>query len=252
MKSVTKFLLGVVIIFFVMIAFFGGRNLTSKIQVEKASSDDPASWMNPYTSSSPMHREFDQYRQWILNNEKLATFSGMARPTDRLTLSGQLATKGFARLPTDLLEQHLPLVGKMLTSLDTRTCSNFIKYGISDSDFSAYAYPIMNSFNDTEAKAWFLVNRSAIEAQLNGSPFIESSMENIKQAIFKISKLMSESQSRAFISRLGNLKNENDEDACSTARTLYIEGNLLPEPYRGYMARLLLAGDDGRQKPLIK
>jgi hypothetical protein len=151
-------------------------------------------------------------------------------------------------LPTDLLEQNFPLVGKMLASLDTHMCSKFIKEGIPDSEFKDYAYPVAELFTDAEAKAWFLVNKSAVEAQLKGSPFIVLSTEDAKQAILKLAESMSEPQARAFMSALANLKTVSDEDACATARTLFLKGNSLSEPYRGYMARMLLTGDDGHQK----
>lgn len=210
MNYTTRYLRSAALIFCSLFVFFHGCPFTKKHDVRKiaisenkvggANVNDPAVWMNPFSVLSPAHREFSEYRQWVLNNEKLAAASDMGRPTDRLMLSGQLAAKGFARLPTDSLEQHLPLVGKMLASLDTRTCSKFIKKGIPDSEFTAYAYPVMESFTDAEAKAWFLVNRSAIEAQLDGSRLIVLSTEDAKQGILKIAKSMYEPQSRAFIS----------------------------------------------------
>lgn len=200
---------------------------------------DRAVWMNPYSVSSPIYREFNEYGQWLVTNRELAAASNTTRPADLLMLSGQLAAKGYARLPTDLLEQQLSLVGKILASLDPHTCSEFIRGRLSDIELNEYAYPVMNTFSDTEAKAWFLTSKSAVIAQLHGSPPIVLSTENATQGILEIAKSMSEPQAKAFISGLANLKTERDEDACATARTLYLKGDSLPEPYRGYMARLL-------------
>ncbi len=76
------------------------------------------------------------------------------------------------RLPTQLLEQRLSSVNKILPSLDTHTCSTLIKGGLNSADFTTQAASVMNSFDADEAKAWFAVGRAAIKAQLNESPRI--------------------------------------------------------------------------------
>ncbi|CAE6745364.1 hypothetical protein [Paraburkholderia haematera] len=253
----TRYLRSAALLFWSLFIFFHGCPFTKKHAAGKiavrdnrerevkvgntnVNVNDPAVWMNPYYVSSPIYREFNEYGQWLVTNRELAAASNTTRPADLLMLSGQLAAKGYARLPTDLLEQHLPLVGKILASLDPHTCSEFIRGRLSDIELNDYAYPVMNTFSDTEAKAWFLTSKSAVIAQLHGSPPIVLSTENATQGILKIAKSMSEPQAKAFISGLANLKNESNEDACATARTLYFKGDSLPEPYRGYMARLLL------------
>ncbi|MBK5053011.1 hypothetical protein IQ287_27730 [Burkholderia sp. R-69927] len=214
----------------------------------KTNDNDPAVWMNPYAASSPIYREFNEYRQWILNNKQLTAASGTALPTDLLMLSGQLAAKGMPRLPADVLEQRLSSLNKILPSLDTHMCSTLIKGGFNASEFTSQAASVMNSFNADEAKAWFSVGRAAIEAQLDGSPLIVLPTEDALRGILKISKSMHEPQSKDFISGMAHLKTANEEDACATVRILYSRGNSLPDPYRGYMARMLLTGTKGNEK----
>ncbi|MFL9944790.1 hypothetical protein PQR68_02265 [Paraburkholderia agricolaris] len=209
---------------------------------------DPNARINPYSVSSPIHREFDEYRKWVLDNRKLAALSGSADPGHLLRLSGQLAVKGLPRLSTDLLEQRLSAVTRILPSLDTHMCSMFLKGGINATEFIAQASSVMESFSDDEAKAWFAVNRAAIEAQLDGSPLMVLPTEDATRGVLKIARSMYEPESAAFISGLTGLKTANDEDACATVRILYSKGNTLSEPYRGYMARMLLTGTEGNQK----
>ncbi|WP_234480338.1 hypothetical protein [Paraburkholderia nemoris] len=254
MKLTTRFLLSAIVVICVATAFFHGCHQKPKKGVnETAVRDvmvrDATVWTNPFSKTSPIYREAEEFHQWLLDNRTLADEVDAAGSVDKLMLAGQLATKGLARLPTDLLEQRLPLVGRMLASLDTHTCSRFIRGEIPDSEFISYAAPIMESFSAAEAKAWFTVNGSAIKAQLGNAPILVLSTENAKQAIFQIAKSMQEPEHSAFGSGLAGLQTESDEDACATARTLYLKGNSLAEPYRGYMARLLLTGKDGHQKP---
>jgi hypothetical protein len=264
MNYTTRYLRSAALIFCSLFLFFHGCPFTKKHDVRKISAvsskvsdartsdgdaNDPNVWVNPYSASSPIYSEFDEFRKWVLNNRKLAAVSGTARPGDLLRLSGRLEAQGIPRLPTDLLEKRLSSVNKILASLDTRMCSKLIKGGISAPEFTAYASSIMESFDDEEAKAWFLVNKAAIEAQLDGSPLIVLPTEDATRGILKIAKSMYEPQSKAFISGLAGLKTESNEDACATVRILYSKGNSLPEPYRGYIARMLLTGKEGNEKP---
>ncbi|MCX4153193.1 MULTISPECIES: hypothetical protein [Paraburkholderia] len=210
--------------------------------------NDPTVSMNPYPASSPIHGEFNEFRNWVLNNKKLAALSDSAGPGHLLRLSGQLAVKGLPRLSTDLLEQRLSAVTRILPSLDTHMCSTFLKGGLNAMEFTVQASSVMESFSDDEAKAWFAINKAAIEAQLDGSPLIVLSTEDATRGVLKIARSMYEPESTAFISGLTSLKTANDEDACATVRTLYSKGNALPEPYRGYMARMLLTGKEGNEK----
>ncbi|MFM0073486.1 hypothetical protein PQQ86_20235 [Paraburkholderia sediminicola] len=220
----------------------------ARIVNSNVNADDLDVSMNPYSASSPMHGEFDEFRKWVLNNRKLAALSDSPTPGHLLRLSGQLAAKGVPRLSTDLLEQRLSAMTKILPLLDAHMCSTFLKGGLNAMEFVVQASSAMESFSDDEAKAWFAVNEAAIEAQLNGSPLIVLSTENATRGVLKIARSMYEPESTAFISGLTGLKAANDEDMCATVRTLYTKGNSLPEPYRGYMARWLLTGKEGNEK----
>ncbi|MFM0073485.1 hypothetical protein PQQ86_20230 [Paraburkholderia sediminicola] len=248
MKLMTRFLFGVIVVICATTAFLHSCHLTPKQDVKEIVVSDATVWINPFSKTSPAYREAEEFHQWLLDNRKLADEVGAVGPVDKLLRSGQMVNSGMARLPTNLLEQRLSSVNKILASLDTHMCSKYIKGKMPESEFQSYAFPVIESFDDAEAKAWFFINKSAIEAQLGRSPIIVLSAEDAKQTILKTANSMYEPQSRAFVSGLANLKTESDEDACATARTLYVKGNSLPEPYRGYMARLLLTGKDGQQK----
>ncbi|MFM0253142.1 TolC family protein [Paraburkholderia sediminicola] len=127
---------------------------------------------NPYSLSSPMRREYDEFRKWVLGNKKLVALSPSKNPGDLLSLSGTLEAKGVSKLSTELLEQRLSAVSKILATLDVHTCSTLIRGGFNLPEFTIQAFPVMNSFDENEAKAWMQVNRAAIEAQLTGSPDI--------------------------------------------------------------------------------
>ena len=204
--------------------------------------------INPYDESAPIYSEFNDYRKWLLNNKDIKAVNDAADPMGLMMLSGQLAAKGMPRLPTDLLEQRFSSVKKILPSLDNHICATLIKGNFDATEFAAQSVPKMNSFNSEEAKAWFSVGRAAIEAQLHRSPIIVLSTEDATRGIVKIAKSMYAPQSKEFIASLTGLKTASDEEACATVRILYSRGNSLPEPYRGYIARMLLTGDDGNEK----
>ncbi|MFM0253144.1 hypothetical protein [Paraburkholderia sediminicola] len=220
----------------------------SVVKLEQVKSSNSARWMNPFSKQSAAYREAEKLHQWMLGNAKLTHATQNLEPADKLDFAGQLATKGRARLSTDLLEQRLPLVERVLRSLNARLCARFIRGEIPDRELIGYAIPVMESFSEAEAKAWFAVSEAAIEAELDGLPIIVLSTENAKQAIYQIRQSMYEPQGHAFGLGLASLETEGDQEACATAQTLYSKGNSLSEPYRGYMARLLLTGEDGHQK----
>ncbi|CAE6745345.1 hypothetical protein [Paraburkholderia haematera] len=253
MKLATRFLLTAIVVICAVTAFFHGRDLAPKQDVKETSVraarvSDATVWINPFSKTSPAYREAEEFHQWLLDKRKLADEVGAVGPVDKLLRSGQMVNSGMARLPTNLLEQRLSSVNKILASLDTHMCSKYIKGKMPESEFQSYAFPVMESFDDAEAKAWFFANRSALEAELDRAPIIVVSTEEVLQGLQKIEQSIYQPQSRAFVSGLANLNSESDEDACATARTLYVKGKSLPEPYRGYMARLLLTMDNGRQK----
>ncbi|VVD28580.1 hypothetical protein [Paraburkholderia dioscoreae] len=214
----------------------------------EADVDESAASDNPYSPSSPMRREYDEFRKWVWENKKIVALSPSGNPQDLLDLSGTLEAKGVSKISTELLEQRLSSVNKIIASLDAHTCSTLIRGGFNLSEFTIQAFPVMNSFDEGEAKAWIQVNKAAIEAQLAGSPNIVLSTEDATLAIIKIARLSNASQSKIYFSGLASLKTASDEDACATARTLYSKGNALPEPYRGHIARLLLTGRNGNEK----
>lgn len=253
MKPATRFLFTAIGVICAVTAFFCGRDLASKQDAKKASVSaaglsNTRVWINPFSKTSPAYRETEEFHQWLLANKKLADEVGAVGPADKLVRSGQMVNSGMARLPTNLLEQRLSSVNKILASLDTHMCSKYIKGKMPESEFQSYAFPVMESFDDTEAKAWFFANRFALEAELDRSPIIVLSTGEALQGVQMIAQSIYQPQSRAFLSGLANLNSESDENACATARTLYTEGNSLPEPYRGYIARLLLTMDNGRQR----
>ncbi|MFL9887815.1 hypothetical protein PQR66_32655 [Paraburkholderia agricolaris] len=221
----------------------------SVVKLEQVKSSSSAHWINPLSKQSAAYGEAEKLHQWMRGNAKLTHATRSLKPADKLGFAGQLATNGLARLSTDLLEQRLPLVERVLGSLNTRLCARFIRGEIPDPELVDYAIPVMEAFSEAEAKAWFAVTKAAIEAELDGSAIIVLSTENAKQAIYQIRQSMYEPQAEAFGLGLASLQTEGDKEACATAQTLYSKGNSLPEPYRGYMARLLLTGKDGHQKP---
>lgn len=202
---------------------------------------------NPYSLTSPMRREYDEFRQWVFENKKIVSLGRSGNRQELLDISGALEAKGVSKISTELLEQRLSSVNKIIASLDAHTCSTLIRGGFNLSEFTIQAFPVMNSFDEDEAKAWIQVNKAAIEAQLAGSPNIVLSSDDATRAIIKIARVSNASQSKTYFSGLASLKTASNENACETARMLYAQGNALPEPYRGYMARLLLTGHDGNE-----
>ncbi|WP_144108191.1 hypothetical protein [Paraburkholderia sp. BCC1886] len=211
-------------------------------------SNDPGAWVNPYTASSPMHKEFDNHRDWVLANKKLISFAGSSDPDRLMEVSNQLAGKGVPALATNLLEQRLSSLTKIFPSLSAHTCSTFLKGGFSSSDFMDQALPTLDSFSGEEAKAWFVFIKTSIDAALSQSPLIVLPTEDATRAVLKITRSLDESRSKAFAAGLMALRTASDEEVCATVRTLYYKGNALSEPYRGYMARMLLTGQRGNEK----
>ncbi|WP_143325799.1 hypothetical protein [Paraburkholderia ribeironis] len=172
---------------------------------------------------------------------------GSESDIDRLRSAGQLMSKGMPRLPTALLEQYLPLVGRILASMNTENCGDFIHGKLTTSKLMDYAYPIIESFDNNDAKTWFAFNRSAIDAELDTYPIIVLKNTDAMQGILMIAKSLPDSQHKSFMSDLAALTKESNDKACTTARILFYKGESLPEPYRGYIARLLLTGNEGHE-----
>lgn len=247
----------------IVAAFLSGSYLTNKhVNARATESISPASrgtenldtnnylalQINPYDASSPIYHEFNDYRNWILNNKDIKALNEAADPINLMMLSGQLTAKGMPRLPTDVLERRFSSINKILPSLDNHVCASLIKGNLNATEFTTQSASAMNLFNSEEAKAWFSVGRAAIEAQLHRSPLIVLSTDDAARRIVKIAKSMYAPQSKEFIARLSGLKTASDEEACAAVRTFYSQGNSLPEPYRGYIARMLLTGSDGNER----
>ncbi|MFL9887816.1 hypothetical protein PQR66_32660 [Paraburkholderia agricolaris] len=244
MKSM-RFLFILVVICCALTAFFRGCHPTPKHDVKETTVSNATALSNPFSVSSPAYRQLAEFRQWLLTNKNLEVASGSASPIDRIKLSGQLGAKGMARLPTFFLEQYMPVMGKILNSLDDAACSNFLRGKMSLTDFQPRAIPVIESFNEADAKAFFAVTKSAIDAQLDDLPIIVLPKEEAKQSILKIAASLPADKSKSFLAKLAHLKTESDADVCATVRILFSQGALLSEPYRGYVARLLLSGMDG-------
>ncbi|EIF31214.1 hypothetical protein BCh11DRAFT_06730 [Burkholderia sp. Ch1-1] len=249
MNLTTRFLLSGVVIVCAVTVFFHGCPLAPKRHTEKTERSDSTLRTIPFSKSSPVYQAAKEYREWLSGDKSFAEKAGGLSLADKFLLSGRYIDKGAARLPTALLEERLSSVSKILASLDTHTCGRYLKGEMPYSEFENRIFPVMESFSEAESKAWFTVNRAAIEAQLNGSPIIVLSAEDAKRTIRKLLSSMYEPQSKEFLAALGSLKTADDDDACRTARVLYVQGNSLPEPYRGYMARMLLTRDEGREEP---
>ncbi|WP_310700026.1 hypothetical protein [Paraburkholderia sp. USG1] len=249
MKLTTKFFLSGVVIVCVVTVFFRGWHLAPKGGIEEIKRSNPVLGVSSFSKSSPIYQAAEDYRRWLFGDKKFSEKTGDLSLADKFLLSGRYIDKGASRLPTALLEERLSSVGKILASLDTHTCGRYLRGEMPYSEFENRIFPVMESFSEAESKAWFAVNRAAIEAQLNEAPIIVLSAEDAKRTIRKLLSSMYEPQSKEFLAALGSLKAADDDDACRTARILYVRGNSLPEPYRGYMARMLLTRDEGREEP---
>jgi hypothetical protein len=240
MSYTARYLLSAALIFCSSYVFFHGWHLPKR-DVEKATASDANVWTNPYPVSSPAHKEAREFNEWIQSNSELDQLSNGADELAKLELASQLKQKGLARLPTEVLEKYLPLVNKVLRSLDSKTCSEIVKGHISDSQLAIHTVQVIQSFSDAEAETWFATNESAIDAQLHNLPVTPVTKENIQLATLKLMASLPDNQSKAIISNLTNLKTANDRDICAALQTISSQVLLIPEPYRGYFVRLLFA-----------
>ncbi|NYH26324.1 hypothetical protein [Paraburkholderia bryophila] len=220
--------------------------LESREEITTASNSTANGWGNPFPASSPAYREAEKYHHWLMTGKNLDIARGTTGSFEHSIALGQLVAKGMARLPTALLEEDLPVLAKILNSLDDKVCSSLLRGELSLSDLGPHAYPVMDLFSDAEAKTWFATNRAAIEAQLNNLPAVTLTKEHAKQAILNLATSLPGDRSQSFLLELAGLRTASDHKACATIQTLYSQSASLSEPYRGYMARLLLTGKDGQ------
>lgn len=196
--------------------------------------------LNPYPISSPAHRERGRILEWLMANEKLGLAAATPSLPDRSKLAAQLMGRGMGRLSDDLLEKYLPIVSKLLASLDDTSCGKFVKGSLSPSEVSNKINNIISGFSDAEANTWFAVEKSAIEAELNGTPLITITNEELQDGILKLAASLPDQQGRELLLKLQGYPAASYNEACVTARILYSRGSALAEPYRGHVARSLL------------
>lgn len=199
-------------------------------------------WKNPFLKSSPAYYEAEKFFAWLLANKKLDDAVGTGSQLDRFNYVSALGPRGMPRLSDELIEKFVPLMEKMLYSLGDDECANLLRGKVAFSDLQAHELPVLGSFNATEAQSWFLVTRSAIDAQLNNLPVIPLPKETARAGVFKIAGSLPPVDGKLFLSHLANLQQENDNNVCSAVRTMFAGTPLLPEPYRAAVARMLVAG----------
>jgi hypothetical protein len=203
-------------------------------------------WGNGFRKSTPAYREAEKLHEWMWENKKLEAAGRSSREIDSIRFGGQIPTDAVARLPDEVLESYMPLFGRILNSLDTKTCAAFVNGKLKVEDLKPYAYPVIESFNDAEAKTWFAANRLAIDAMLDNLPVIVLPKEKGKQGLLAVAASLPADQTKSFLQRLATLMEASDADQCAAFRTVYAREPSLTEPYRGYVARLLLTGKAGR------
>ncbi|ASL46261.1 hypothetical protein bAD24_III02610 [Burkholderia sp. AD24] len=207
-----------------------------------AMTEQHGKWENPFLKSSPAYFEAEHFFVWLMAHKKLDDAVGAGSQLDRFNYVSALGPRGMARLPDELIEKFVPLMGKMLYSLSDDECANLLRGKVAFNDLQAHELPVLGSFNATEARSWFLVTRSAIDAQLNNLPVIPLPKQTARAGVFKIAGSLPPVDGKLFLSHLANLQQENDENVCSAVRTLFAGTPLLPEPYRAAVARMLVAG----------
>jgi hypothetical protein len=240
MSYTARYLLSAALIFCSSYVFFHGWPLPKR-DVEKATASDVKVWTNPYPVSSPAHKEAREFNEWIQSNSELDQLSNGADELAKLELASQLEAKGLDRLPTEMLERYLPLINKVLWSLDNKTCSDVAKREISGSQLATHTARIIETMSAAEAKTWFTTSQSAIDAQLRNLPIISVAKEDVQLAILKLAASLPDYRSKIFLSNLENIRTANDENRCATVRTVFSQTLLLPEPYQGYLARSLFS-----------
>ncbi|WP_454825482.1 hypothetical protein [Paraburkholderia xenovorans] len=244
MKSTTKFLFGTAVVICTTAVFFRGSHPAPENAVEKT--PVAAATTNSFSTSSAAYRETVNFNQWLAQNKKLESARNSTSPADQINLVGRLGAEGMARLPTAVLEAYMPLMKKILDGLNDKECSDFVTGRMSITDFSSRTFPLLESLTDTERKAFFSITKSAINARLDNLPFVLVSQENAKEALLKVAASLPADESNTFLHNLVNLRTASNTDTCATVRTMFSKGVLLPEPFRGNLARLILSGKDGR------
>jgi hypothetical protein len=195
---------------------------------------------NPFPISSPARHEQDEFLNWQMNNHQLADAALTPGLADRQKAASRLMVQGMAKLHNDLLAQYLPLVSKVLGALDEDSCAKFVKGKLPPTEFRVRANKIVGSFNAEEARTWFLVEKSAIQSDLDGVPNVSASLQGTATNIIKLAASLPNGEGDSFLLRLRAFPTANYAEACSIARSLYSQGSKMDEPDRGRVARSLL------------
>jgi hypothetical protein len=82
---------------------------------------------NPYPIGSPVRLEHENYLDWLMENTQLGRSAAPPSLLDRQTLASRLMANGMGRLPDGPLEKYLPLVSKIVDSLDEESCGKFVE-----------------------------------------------------------------------------------------------------------------------------
>lgn len=245
MKSTTKILFGIAVIICTTTVFFRVSHPAPENAIEKTPTAD--STKNPFLVSSPAYRETVNFQQWLSQNKELESARNSTPPAERGNLIGRLSAEGMARLPTASLDAYMPIMKKILDEMDDKECSDFVTGKMSLNYFISHGLPLIGSLGDAETKTYFSITELAINARLNNLQPIVVSQETAKDALLKVAASLPEYDSKSFLYNLVNLRTANNKDTCSTVRTMFPQGALLPEPFRGNLARLILSGKGGRE-----
>ncbi|WP_454825485.1 hypothetical protein [Paraburkholderia xenovorans] len=200
---------------------------------------------NPYPIGSPARLEQEKFLDWLMGNAQLGRAAASPGLVDRQKLASRLMATGMGRLPDDMLEKYLPLVSKIVESLDVESCGKFMKRELPQAQFVASANAVIGDFNADEANTWFSVEKSAIQADLNGEPVVPIDSEQTPYDLMKFAASLPGNQSAEFLLRLRRFPTASYGEACAVTRTLLSQGSRLNEPYRGRVARLLLTRQAG-------
>lgn len=200
---------------------------------------------NPYPIGSPARREQERYLDWLMENAQLGRAAASPGLLDRQRLASRLMATGMGRLPDNLLENYLPLVSKIVDSLDEESCGKFMKRELPKAQFVSSANAVIGAFDAEEAKTWFSVEKSAIQADLDGTPVVPINGEQTPYDLMKLAASLPGNQSAKFLLRLRKFSTASYGEACAVTRTLLSQGSRLDEPYRGRVARLLLTNHAG-------
>ncbi|CAH2902691.1 MAG: hypothetical protein PCALPYG88_6079 [uncultured Paraburkholderia sp.] len=215
-----------------------------------SASDTQLASFNPYPIGSPARLEQEKFLHWQMENAQLGQTALTPALPDRQRLASRLMVAGMGRLPYALLERYLPLVSKILQSLDEESCGKFIKGQLPPAQFVSSANGVIGSFDADEANTWFSVAKSAIQADLDGKPIVPTQSQQTPDDLIRLADTLPGDQRAHFLRQLRRFPTANFRDACAIARTLYSQGSRLDEPYRGRVAHWICPCTSGHRLTL--